>query len=216
MNNGYYVDVKEIGKRIKKRREEKEINMTLDQLADRTQLGGKAVLSKYENGHTPRLTVDALLRIADALDCEPDYLVGRIKYPKRTTSEIAEKITLSREAIESLENLAWSIREYSDFDALLISCIISDLIIYFVNELSLSAVFDGERFTFKEGLFDDIAHILYAYESTFPRVDDNNEDRQKYAKFVVRANQASIGERLSKCVTETIKKIAQDHKETEV
>lgn len=207
MKDGYYVDVKEIGKRINKRREEQ--HMTLDLLAEKTQLGGKAVLSKYENGHTPRLTVDALLRIADALECEPDYLVGRIKHPKRSTSELAEKIPLTREAIESLEDLAFSVKELSDFDSLLISCILSDLIIYFVKELSASAIVDVESKDFKEGLFDDLEHMLYAYEFSFPKINEDISDRQKYSKMVIRATKASIGDKLAACVSESIRKIAR-------
>ncbi len=199
----------ETARRLKERRN-KDLKLKQTEVAERAGITPQA-LSTYENGSIPRM--DILWDLADALECEPDYILGRIKHPKRSTSEIAEKISLSREAIESLEQLAWEIKTYSDFDALLISCILNDLIIYFVNELSIASVFDSEKLVFKEGLFDDIAHMLYAYENTFPEVNDSVGDREKYARMVIRATKASIGDRLADCVANTITKIATQQEE---
>ncbi len=192
-------------KRLKERR--KELDLTQSVVAERTCITPQA-LSTYENGSIPRM--DILWPLADALECEPDYILGRIKYPKRTTSEIAEKVPLSREAIESLEELSWAIKAYSDFDSILISRIISDLIIYLVNELSITANMDTEKGTFKEGLFDDLVGMQLGYEYYSSEVGDKSN--QRYPKLVIRGTKTSIGDKLSDCVSETIRKIALDEK----
>lgn len=201
----------ETARRLKERRT-KDLNLKQSEVAKRTGITPQA-LSTYENGSVPRM--DILWDLADALECEPDYILGRIKHPKRSTSEIAEKVALSREAIESLEQLTWEIKTYSDFDSMLISCILNDLIIYFVNELSTASIIDSGRAIFKEGLFDDIAHMLYAYENTFPKVNDSVDDREKYARMVIRATKTSIGDRLADCVANTITKIATQQENSE-
>lgn len=223
MKNGYYVDVKEIGATIRKRRD-KDLHMTLDQLSELTQLGGKSLLSKYENGQTPRLTVDALLRIADALDCEPDYLVGRIPHPHRTTSEISELIPLSREAIEALEDLGHNLSEYSDYDSALVIDIINDLIINLVQsvsaalEIDLSTLEGGEKYegydvkVTKSGVFTDAAKMLIAYEaiSDFQSGEPQHATpvEYNYARIAIPGLKANIGNRLSDIVAGTVRKHA--------
>lgn len=232
MTDGYYVDVKEIGKNIRRRRDEKK--MTLDQLSELTQLGGKSLLSKYENGQTPRLTVDALLRIADALECEPDYLVGRISCPHRTTSEISELIPLSREAIEALEDLGHNLSEYSDYDSALVINIINDLIINLVQsieealEIDLSTLEGGEMFegydvkVMKSGAFTDAAEMLIAYEaiSDFQsgKPQHTTPVEYNYARLAISVLKANIGNRLSDIVAGTVRKYAdpEKHIRTEV
>ena len=204
MTDGYYVDVKAIGKRIRARREEK--NMTLDQLGELTRLGGKSVLSKYENGQTPRLTVDALLRIADALDCEPDYLAGRIQHPQRTTSEISELVPLSREAIESLEHLSYALKEWSDFDSALASGIISSLIVYIVKSLE-NNVFEHK------GFMTDAADLLMALEE-LAKADSDSADpvaytTDLYAKLAIRGIVAKMGSDLSEVIRDAVKQYVE-------
>ena len=203
MTDGYYVDVKEIGKRIKRRRNEIE-GMTLDRLADLTQLGGKSLLSKYENGQTPRLTVDALLRIADALECEPDYLVGRIPCPNRTTSEIAELVPLSREAIESLEHLGYALKEWSDFDSALASGIISALIVYIVKSLDVN-VFEHK------GFMMDATDLLMAFEGLAKAESDDPVayTTDLYAKLAIRGIMAKIGSDLSEVIQDAVKQYVE-------
>lgn len=196
-------------KRLKERRDKDHLNLKQAEVSKRAGITPQA-LSTYENGSIPRM--DILWNLADALECEPDYLLGRIPHPKRTTSDISKLVPLSREAIESLEHLSFAIKSWSDFDSLLISCILNDLIIYFVDALSMAANFDGEKLTFKEGLFDDVTEMLFAYErlSSEEHPDDYSN---KYNRLVVRGTKTSIGDRLADCVANTITKIAAQQEE---
>jgi transcriptional regulator with XRE-family HTH domain len=201
-------DMAETAKRLRSRRKQ-DLKMKQAEVAEKAGITLQS-LSTYENGSIPRM--DILWPLADALECEPDYLLGRIDHPKRTTSDISKLIPLSREAIESLEHLSFAIKSWSDFDSLLISCILNDLIIYFVDALSMAANFDGEKLTFKEGLFDDVTEMLFAYErlSSEEHPDDYSN---KYNRLVVRGTKTSIGDRLADCVANTITKIAAQQEE---
>ena len=146
MGNGYLLDANKLGKRINELRHDKngKIIITLDNLAKKCGLSGKAAISKYENGKVPNITVDTLLRFADALECEPDYLLDRIQHPKRSTSDIAEKLPLRRDAIESLERMKMQIEEHPGSDASLLTYhIISDIIIHIEKSLNQDSINDS-------------------------------------------------------------------------
>lgn len=65
-------------------------------------------IGRIERGaRIPR--ADTIAILAKALDCEPDYLLGRIPYPRRDVSEISEQIPLSGDAILELIRLKESI-----------------------------------------------------------------------------------------------------------
>lgn len=100
------MDLSEIGYNIKKRRKE-ELGLTLDELAERMGMRNKRTLSVWENcdvnGQYPKL--NHIMKLSEALDCDPEYLLGFSKTPQITTSWIAEKIPLSREAIELLMDM---------------------------------------------------------------------------------------------------------------
>ena len=220
-----HFDMSITAKRLKERR--KELNLIQSEVAERAKITPQA-LSTYENGSIPRM--DILWPLADALECEPDYLLGRIEHPKRTTSEISELIPLSREAIESLEMLGHEIKEYSDYDSALSLCVLDDIIINVVNSitvpdilknpLDMSEFEDGYKYDncevhiVKDGLFNDVTDLLLAYESVFDFQSDNpkrkhNPMEHKYAKLAVRGIKTSIGDRLSDIIDETVKRIAE-------
>ena len=71
-----YVDYKEIGKRIAKRR--KELNLKQRQVNELAELSDK-YLSNIETARSIP-SIDVLMRICNALDVTPDYLlVGAVK-----------------------------------------------------------------------------------------------------------------------------------------
>lgn len=82
-----------------------ELGLSRDQLCER--INGKVsreTIGRIERGErTPRS--DTVEILAEALDCEPDYLLGRIKHPRRDVSDIANQIPLSGVAIEGLMKL---------------------------------------------------------------------------------------------------------------
>ena len=118
-----------VSMKIRSRRKEK--NLTLEQLAEKAGLGGKAVLSKYENGRIP--PVELLVSIADALECDPDYLIGRQDLPDRVSSDIYEELPLSKEAIEKLMMLKKALK--TDDPALLGACMIAGIIDVLIIDL---------------------------------------------------------------------------------
>lgn len=67
----YYTDYKKVGERIAKRR--KELGYTQWQLEEKANLGFK-YLSNIERAKTV-LSVDVLMRICNALEITPDYLL---------------------------------------------------------------------------------------------------------------------------------------------
>lgn len=83
----------------------KELGLSRDQLCD--SINGQVsreTIGRIERGErTPRS--DTVEILAAALDCEPDYLLGRIPYPRRDVSDIADQIPLSGAAIQGLMKL---------------------------------------------------------------------------------------------------------------
>lgn len=64
---------KEIGGRIKSRRD--ELDMTLDEVAAKVGVS-KSTIQRYENGLIGRIKLPVIESIADALWISPDWLVG--------------------------------------------------------------------------------------------------------------------------------------------
>lgn len=83
----------------------KELNLSRDQLCEKINgLVSRETIGRIERGErTPR--ADTIEILADALECEPDYLLGRISHPRRDVSDIADQIPLSGAAIEGLMKL---------------------------------------------------------------------------------------------------------------
>lgn len=67
---------KEIGDRIKSRRD--ELDMTLDKVAAKVGVS-KSTIQRYENGLIGRVKLPVIESIADALRVSPDWLVGVVQ-----------------------------------------------------------------------------------------------------------------------------------------
>lgn len=67
-----------LGERIKHRR--KYLNMTVEALADKIGVS-TSTCYRYESGYISKIDSDTLLRIADALQTTPGYLMGLIDVP---------------------------------------------------------------------------------------------------------------------------------------
>ena len=121
---------------ITKRRKElniksrKELSDKLDNVVSPETIG------RIERGErTPRASTLALL--CSVLDCDPDYILGRIPFPKRITSDIAEVIPLGRESIELLTELKGECdnrkdikapEDSSKLTALAVDCVVSGMV----------------------------------------------------------------------------------------
>lgn len=90
-----------IGYNIQSLREKRGLSKT--QLCKRLNIDNKTnTVDKWENGtNIPR--VDTLIKIADVLNCDTDYLVGRQPYPSKAVTDIQTETGLSDEAIEQLQ-----------------------------------------------------------------------------------------------------------------
>ena len=66
---------KEVGARIKRRR--KELNMTLQDIADRVHLA-RSTIQRYEAGTIGQMKMPVLYSIASVLDVSPEWLIGKV------------------------------------------------------------------------------------------------------------------------------------------
>lgn len=92
-------------------------NLTQEGLAKKLKVT-KGTVSNYENGHsTP--SNDMLKDIADTLNVDTDYLLGRTDIPKKQTSENNNMITELNRIIENLgieHNFFYDIEAWKNFN----------------------------------------------------------------------------------------------------
>ena len=72
------MDMDALGKRLRKRREQAGISQA--DVSRRTGIIQRDI-SRLEHGIKPALWADTLLRLAEALECTTDYLLGRTDDP---------------------------------------------------------------------------------------------------------------------------------------
>lgn len=80
---------------------------------------------------------DTLMRLADALDCDVEYLTGSISYTKREVADVAEQIPFSGETIELLRELKKDCDDWGEasdaaicasfFDSILFTSLTNDI-----------------------------------------------------------------------------------------
>lgn len=76
-----------------------------------------ATLKNYEN---PQMDISPTLEIVDRickiLDCDVDYLLGRIDYKTHDNKEIASKLSISEKSVEALKELSsiYDVLEFSE------------------------------------------------------------------------------------------------------
>lgn len=88
------------GQRIKERRQ--KMNMTQDELAEKIGFSTKRNVSNYETGvRSPDF--ETLCKIADALSCTIDYLLGREDAPTHEAASIADQTGLPASMIADLQ-----------------------------------------------------------------------------------------------------------------
>ena len=75
------MDMDALGKRLRERREQAGLSQA--DVSRRTGIIQRDI-SRLEHGIKPALWADTLLRLADALECTTDYLLGRTEEPTPT------------------------------------------------------------------------------------------------------------------------------------
>ncbi|OSA88356.1 UNVERIFIED_ORG: hypothetical protein B2H93_18200 [Clostridium botulinum] len=78
------MNTSEIGNRIKKRRQ--ELNLTLQQVADRVKVN-KSTIQRYETGNIKDVKLPVIESIANVLNVDPLWLIGKIEETKKHSEE---------------------------------------------------------------------------------------------------------------------------------
>ena len=109
------IDYKELGKRIAKRR--KVLNLTQDDVAEATGLSNNYI-SNIENNHSIP-SIETLVKICDALDITPDYLLlGIVRDTDDSLhSQINQKLKLcDKKKLELVDHfITWLINGFNTF-----------------------------------------------------------------------------------------------------
>ena len=110
---GYLMDKEAIGKRIQKLR--KERGYTQKELQEEMSLSDRKSISNYEKGKT-EIPMTRLPDLCVALDCDLDYIFGKIDIPQNSTKNVMEETGLTEKASRLLLD-----KKYTDvLNALLI------------------------------------------------------------------------------------------------
>ena len=208
--------MEETSKRMRSRRD--ELHLSQQQLAEKARISSES-LSRYErkNCRTPK--IDILGDLADALQCETDYLLGRIEHPKRSTSEISALIPLSREAIESLEYLK-NVKD--SYYPIIATTLLNSLIVGIANAVKKSCAaneinHNGDTIPAPETVISDSMNLEMTYEliadyeatgSVFNEHPQMSSQAYGLRSFVIEGLSTKIGHSLSALVTEALKRSA--------
>ena len=95
----YLKDIKEIGQRLQDRR--KEFFKTQYEFAEALGIEERKTVGNWETG-TVAIPIHRLSDICNLLDCDLDYLFGKIDVPKNNTADIMKETGLSQKAVENL------------------------------------------------------------------------------------------------------------------
>lgn len=95
----YLADIKEIGRRLQERR--KEFFKTQYDFAEALGIDERKTVGNWETG-TVAIPIHRLSDICKLLDCDLDYLFGKIDVPKNNTADIIKETRLSQKAIEKI------------------------------------------------------------------------------------------------------------------
>lgn len=126
----------EFSGRLTKQR--KAVGLTQEALGDAIGYRKQAI-SNYENGHNEP-DYQTLCKIADALSCTTDYLLGRDHAPTHEAASVVQQTGLSAEAVEVLRNntLLMESDPYNDFEHKAVLDFISALICSeYLNPISM-------------------------------------------------------------------------------
>lgn len=173
------------GERIKARRN--ELKMTQSELAAALDGGkalvedGKSKISKYEHG--ANFNIDVLNRLAHALKCEPNYLLGWDEHPNSVTSDIAKEIPLDRQSIELLRELR---SEIDYFQGLNLTENDSRLTAELVNVLISTVVADTDDGGSNTFILELIYRLMDAIRVTSEYEKANFDDLKKFERLMRR------------------------------
>jgi len=97
----YLMDKKEIGSRLKELRIRRGYK-SQDKFAEALGISERKTVGKWETGDTA-IPTTRLAEICEVLDCDLDYLFGKIDVPRNTVSDICKETGLSESAVYNLK-----------------------------------------------------------------------------------------------------------------
>lgn len=97
----YLADTKEIGERLRLLRVKRGFR-SQDKLAEAIGVSDRKTVAKWETGETA-IPITRLASICKVLDCDLDYLFGKIDVPRNVVSDICETTGLSETAVGKLK-----------------------------------------------------------------------------------------------------------------
>lgn len=97
----YLTDKKEIGKRLKAIR--KKEYKSQDSFAEKLHISDRKTISKWETGET-EIPMTRLPEICNTLNCDMDYIFGKIDTPQNCTTNVMQETGLSAQAADLLLN----------------------------------------------------------------------------------------------------------------
>ena len=146
----YLKDIKEIGQRLQDRR--KEFFKTQYEFAEALGIEERKTIGNWETG-TVAIPIHRLSDICNLLDCDLDYLFGKIDVPKNNTADIMKETGLSQKAVEKA--VAW--KSTDDYRR-------------FWNDY-ISAIIESDKF---ENLLFDISKLLGYSKWEIKSVNEDN------------------------------------------
>lgn len=215
------MELSTIGALIRHRR--KECHLSQAALAEKMGIGDKSTISDWENGKFPKL--ENIVSLANALDCDPEYLLGCVEHPSVTTSWIAEQIPLSSKTIDSLRGLKEECDNRKEDNALtddsLMTLFLADCLNQFVvidqyaggsNETLLDLAFGYVKAIKTLAEYDGVKMATKSFiegyeEEADPLADDwrmNPPDRYRMAKWEKETCFKKIGELLAENICNTL------------
>lgn len=222
------MNLKLTGARIKERRN--KLDMTQSDLAKKLYIKDKGSVSNWENGNPPK-TIQRINQLADALECDPEYLLGCVDHPNVTTSWIAEQMPLGRVTIEALQRLnsecierrkkyasADVITDDSHLTAFLVDSLVAQIVLeqdngginetllalvhQLVDALEILAEWESIKMT-DDGEFV-FGHAMSSVEELL-KLRRNPPERYRMAKWEKEMCEKKIGELISEAFSESLK-----------
>lgn len=202
------MDLSIIAENIYKRR--KKLDMSQAELAEKMGLGknGQRSISAWESGQLPKL--ENIIKLADALRCDPEHLLGFDAHPHVTTPWIAEQIQFEEDVIEALIDLKCECDECGEDDPISHESHMKALLLNTIVEYILTPV---ENPLLGQPTPDELLNLSRNYLENFETIkQEGGSYARKRSKKWSDANQAmngiefTIGYRLGRIVGSGLKK----------
>lgn len=96
----YFMDNRSIGKRLRELRKKRGYK-SQEAFAEAINVIERKTVSKWETGEAA-IPIKKLAEICDALDCDLDYLFGKIDVPKNAVQSVMQQTKLSEKAVDAI------------------------------------------------------------------------------------------------------------------